>query len=80
MTSTVGAVRENVFDLLKKRGVEQIEYVTVANVRTTKPMADHEQLYHKEMEKEDNREDGHQYMIATAVKIGNTRLIDNIVC
>jgi|TARA_B100000795_G_scaffold248693_1_gene215693 pantothenate synthetase len=76
----VGAVRENVFDILKKRGVEQIEYVTVANVRTTKPMLDHEQLYHKEMEKEDNREDGHQYMIATAVKIGNTRLIDNIVC
>ena len=68
---TVGEIRQDVLGILAKRGIDSIEYVTVADVRTTKPMSN-DNIFDKASK------DG-QYMIATAIKIGKTRLIDNIV-
>jgi 3-methyl-2-oxobutanoate hydroxymethyltransferase len=70
---SVGNIRSAVLSVLNERGVSDVEYVTVADVRTTAPIGDDE-IVSVEMNRSESK-----YMIATAVKIGTTRLIDNVV-
>ena len=73
VTVTVGDVKRQVLEYLNENGINEVEYVTVADVRTTAPMSD-----------DQGCGDGYyggagRLMIATAARIGTTRLIDNIV-
>ena len=68
-TTTVGEVRQTVLGIMKEKGLTEIEYVTVANVRTTQPMKDDDVI----------QQQCNTLIIATAVNIGTTRLIDNVV-
>jgi 3-methyl-2-oxobutanoate hydroxymethyltransferase len=73
---SVQDVQDTVRGVLKERGIGNVEYVTVADVRTTKPMPKD----HSIVGTQGNNKDGAaSYMIATAAKLGSTRLIDNVV-
>jgi pantoate--beta-alanine ligase len=68
---TVGEIRSRIMDMMEKNGICNVEYVTVADVRTTAPMSNDQEC--------DGGGGGGRLMIATAARVGTTRLIDNIV-
>jgi len=72
VTVTVGDVKRQVLEYLNENGINEVEYVTVADVRTTAPMSDDQGCG-------DGYGGAGRLMIATSARIGTTRLIDNIV-